>query len=634
LLAAALAVALAAVGGCTDPETALKNHLGKGEALIAEGRYEQAGVELRNAMRIDPKGTEALFLAGMIGEENGNFQSALQHYRRVVELDPKHLRAKARIAMFQVLGGAVDAAEQQSNEITGLDPAFPGGQSVRAAVLLARGKRDAALEAGLKVLEQYPAERDAVPLVAGIYVGLRDDEAARDVLLRAVQTDPKLISARSMLAVIARRLSDNALAETQYREIAKLVPRSAAPRINLALFLSGLDRLDEAEKVLRESIEADSKDIPRVLTLVEFLGERRGAEVAEKELNAQVASKPKAFALQLRLAAIDLGAGRMQEAENKLKAVIDNDSGGSSAALARAALIDLMLKANRRAEAEQLIAAALTRNSVDSTALMWRARLALRDRRNTQAITDLRAVMRDLPDSPEVVDLLARAYRANDQLDLSIAAIQDSIERYPLRADLRLVLAEHLMNARRFADADRAVESAMKIEPNSPRGLAIRIDIQQASGKPKDALAIAMQMKTVAPQQPVGYLSAAQAQLSLNRPDLAAKEYDEAVRRFPFSEQVLRTWASFAASQKRLDSVIAPLDEMIAKQPRLSLLHLLRGEALAALRRIEPAEAARASLRLSITITAPGGQSSTALRCGWARSWNTLSGFRSSRAGM
>jgi hypothetical protein len=48
--------------------------------------------------------------------------------------------------------------------------------------------------------------------------------------------------------------------------------------------------------------------------------------------------------------------------------------------------------------------------------------------------------------------------------------------------------------------------------------------------------------------------------------------------------------------------------------------------------RMPPAEAARASLRLSITITAPGGHSSTALRCGWPRSWNTEIGFRSSRA--
>ena len=46
------------------------------------------------------------------------------------------------------------------------------------------------------------------------------------------------------------------------------------------------------------------------------------------------------------------------------------------------------------------------------------------------------------------------------------------------------------------------------------------------------------------------------------------------------------------------------------------------------------AEAARGSLRLSMTNTAPGGHSSTALRCGWLRSWNTLNGLRSSRAGM
>ena len=47
-----------------------------------------------------------------------------------------------------------------------------------------------------------------------------------------------------------------------------------------------------------------------------------------------------------------------------------------------------------------------------------------------------------------------------------------------------------------------------------------------------------------------------------------------------------------------------------------------------------PADAARASLRLSNTITAPSGHCSTATRCGCLRSRNTLSGFRSSRAGM
>ena len=36
----------------------------------------------------------------------------------------------------------------------------------------------------------------------------------------------------------------------------------------------------------------------------------------------------------------------------------------------------------------------------------------------------------------------------------------------------------------------------------------------------------------------------------------------------------------------------------------------------------------------SMTKTAPGGHSSTARRCGWARSRKTVSGFRSSRAGM
>src|SRR5262249_7608950 len=50
--------------------------------------------------------------------------------------------------------------------------------------------------------------------------------------------------------------------------------------------------------------------------------------------------------------------------------------------------------------------------------------------------------------------------------------------------------------------------------------------------------------------------------------------------------------------------------------------------------RIDPADAALASFRLSITSTAPGGHSSIALRWGWDQFWNTVIGLRSSRAGM
>jgi hypothetical protein len=50
--------------------------------------------------------------------------------------------------------------------------------------------------------------------------------------------------------------------------------------------------------------------------------------------------------------------------------------------------------------------------------------------------------------------------------------------------------------------------------------------------------------------------------------------------------------------------------------------------------KMPPADAARASLRLSMTSTAPTGHCSTATRCGWSRFWNTPMGLRSSRAGM
>ena len=92
-----------------------------------------------------------------------------------------------------------------------------------------------------------------------------------------------------------------------------------------------------------------------------------------------------------------------------------------------------------------MLAEVLTENPRDSDALQLRAQMALAKGEATQSISDLRAVLKDHPDSIEVITLLASAYMANNEPQLAKDVFSNAIARYPNQADLRVALANFLM---------------------------------------------------------------------------------------------------------------------------------------------------------------------------------------------
>jgi tetratricopeptide (TPR) repeat protein len=567
-------------------------HVNKGRLLIAEGKTAQAGVELRNAMRLKPKEAEPLYLAGRLGENEGNFQSAFQHYRRAVELDPAHKGALARLALFQLIGNNLDEAEASSRKIQALDPGYPTGLAVQGGILAARGKIAEAIALAEAASEKFPADTDIVSLLVGLYIGKSDGVSAQRVLARAIDAAPGEVRFRATQAFVSRRLGQWDAAEVQYREIVRLAPESRQHRLTLATFLSGRDRLDESEKVLRESVAADPKDEARVLSLAEFLSARRSPEVAIKELKGEIARAPKAYQLQNRLAALEFLSGRPEEGEKLLRNVIEQDSKGASAAQARAALLETLARAGRREDADKVIASALKRTAIDKDALLWRGRFALADQRPNEAITDARTVIRDNPDLAEAYELLVSAYRANGQADLGLVAMRDAVERFPLRSDLRLMLADQLVAGRLIDEARTAVDAAIRLDERGLRPLAAKFSLLAISNDWAGALAVAERMKVVAPQQATGHVRAAQAFVAQAKQALAVAELTRAVDRFPLDEEALTAWGELLLTQRQVDVVKARLLKLTQERPKFTLAHMLLGNVALARREFTAAETA------------------------------------------
>ena len=83
-------------------------------------------------------------------------------------------------------------------------------------------------------------------------------------------------------------------------------------------------------------------------------------------------------------------------------------------------------------------------------------------------------IYRRLADVPETAAAaqrgLARAAQATGQTEAALAALERAVEGEPQRADLRFELAACLVNARRFADAERQARHGLEAEPGSAVG--------------------------------------------------------------------------------------------------------------------------------------------------------------------
>src|ERR1700754_4044169 len=102
LLATLLTLTLSACGGAVSR---YNSHLERGKAYLAQGNLDKASVEFRNALQIQPKAPEALYLNGRVAEQRRNFGQAAGFYESALEARPDYQQARADLGKLLVLGG-------------------------------------------------------------------------------------------------------------------------------------------------------------------------------------------------------------------------------------------------------------------------------------------------------------------------------------------------------------------------------------------------------------------------------------------------------------------------------------------------------------------------------------------------
>ncbi|MFM9916337.1 MAG: tetratricopeptide repeat protein [Rhizobacter sp.] len=615
LRTAALCATLTLLVACSSKVERVQSGLVKGADYVRLADWDKANVEVRNVLQIDPKNAQAYFISAQIAEGKRDLQRAFASYSKALELKPDHIDAKVGLARVYLFAGEVDKSSQAVNEAMTADPRHVGARTMQAALLSRQGKVPEAIALAQTLInEQKNAPVETSMLLAGLYASQGNSAAALGVVENALKIDPKNLSLLQVAAQIAGAANDTAIQSRAvgfFRQATELAPKNNDLWSAWAVHHTRRNELDLAEQVLRASIKAQPDESQRTLALLDFLAAGRGKDVAEKEFLAAISAKPKDTTLRFGLVNLYRASDRAADARRVLQEIIDLGKDAPSGLAARNQLAADRLANGKVAEARQLIGEVLAASPRDGAALVMHGRMLLADGDARNAIIDLRSAAKDQPGSPEVVGLLAQAHRKSGEPQLAREVLADAVKFKPDNAELRLLLAADMADARDYKAAAAEIDSAIKAAPVNLRAYDMKAQLALVQKDSAAAEKTYAALKTQFPQDPAGWLKLGKLYSDQKKFDAALKEYDEASRMAPGAPVPMLSAIGILIAQRRFDEANTRIDALMKSEPKNVLPYQLRGEVAAARNDLPLAEQAYRKM-IEFAPTIPAGYVSLA----------------------
>ena len=172
-----------------------RNNLGN--ALAAEGRFDEAVDQFQRALRIDPNDSDAVYNLGNALARQGNFEAAGKQLQYALQINPRNAMAAYDLGNVRARQGRFDEAMNQFERALKTDPGLAKAHYNMGSLLTQQGKLDEAITHFRQVMLLAP--EDARPPYHLGQIFSRQgklDEAIRYYRL-ALRIDPTLLQVKA-----------------------------------------------------------------------------------------------------------------------------------------------------------------------------------------------------------------------------------------------------------------------------------------------------------------------------------------------------------------------------------------------------------------------------------------------------
>jgi tetratricopeptide (TPR) repeat protein len=414
--------------GCATPQQKFAHHLEQAEHWAAAGKTNEAVLEYRRAIQINPKAAAPHLAIAKIFRDREDYINA---YR--------------------------EASTVEKN-----DPGNPEAQLLMADLLFRTRNFAEALKRAQTLVVQKPNDAAAWLIAAGSALALQDKKVATSSVDRLLQLDARNSRAWYIKGMVQLLDQKNPESETSLEKAIQYGPDSTPPVTALAVSMLQRGEVKGAEKVIRDAVNRNPENVELHKLLAAFLlSQNRRGELQEvfRQIRDLGDNDPGTRGILARYYSYvgDRDAA-MQEYQNVLKKHPDDDQNGLQ-------LVAAYLEADKPSDSEKLLNDIAKRNPNDPKVLLSLGRWRLSQGRTEEAIGELLHASQLDSRSALPQYFLGLAYIRQGKLQLADASLNRAAQLDPNLPGPRLILAQLALDAGKPERAIATLDETLKSKP-------------------------------------------------------------------------------------------------------------------------------------------------------------------------
>ncbi len=448
LVAVILAVLVGFTSCSRDPAVVKKRYLESGNKYFDKGRYKEASIQYRNALKRDPRYGAAHYKLALVSLKVGDVGGAVSSLRRAVELIPKdqpdHWDAVVKLSDIYLAFGKGEKLYMKEVETFTDDLLQRDSNSFDAHRLIG----------DLNYSRATDAYRNKQPDEGLVFLDKATAEYRRADSLKPGQQGVLMQLARARAAK-----TDFAEAEAVYRRVIDKDKTFQSAYTELYRMFLYQNKPGDAEQVLKLAFENNPKQFGYLTLLaMHYYGLQR------RDAMAGILNQIKSHAKDYDQAYLTVGdfylrMGDGESAIREYKEGIAKDA--KKKATYQKRVIEVLMRQGKRSEAAEINSQILKENKDDNDARGLAATFLLDKGDIAKALAELQAVVTSAPDNPVSRYNLARAHAARNEYEQARQQFQKAIELRPDYVLARLALAELQVRHGEFDAAFKSAEAVL-----------------------------------------------------------------------------------------------------------------------------------------------------------------------------
>jgi tetratricopeptide (TPR) repeat protein len=447
----------------TDPNVVKKKYLDSGNKYYDRGKYKEALIMYRNALRKDLKFGEAYYRAALTEIKLGRVTEAARSLHRAVELQPNNLDAHNRLINIYLNSYLADKRKP------------------KAYVTEMKSLAD-------KLAKVSPNSYEYQRIMG--YLALTDNKVKDAIAYFEKANQIKPLQPDLVLVYIQSLSADGRAADAEKLAYEMLKKDPHVATVYDALFLEYLkqNRLPDAERILKSKIDNNPKVSDNYLQLAAhyYATKRRDDMLATlKRVTDNRKDFPNAPLVVgdffLRTRDLDSALAQYKVGVNEIPA---------QKATFQKRVIETLVLQNKLQDAQQVLGDILKDNPKDDEAIAIRASLLMltgtKDQLQT-AVSDLQSVVSRMPENPVVRFNLGRAHLAKGNTQQAKIQFEEAIKLRPDYLLPRIALAQIMQQQSEFGKVIQMTGEVLSLDPNNLQAKLLRSRALIGMGEMKQA---------------------------------------------------------------------------------------------------------------------------------------------------